>query len=131
MQARCADQGAARIGVVPTPCSARIADALIDVVIDGTEVSVPGTEVSVLYDLGGCDRLARLSPRIDGIPVIARKLHQDFAPDVGLRRPRRWGTTRSANAPDCRRPYLPRNSRRDGRNLIQARVPGGFSAPLL
>lgn len=33
------------------------------------------TDVSVLYDLGGCDRLARLSPRIDPIPVMGRKLH--------------------------------------------------------
>src|SRR6266404_3519162 len=32
------------------------------------------TYVSVLYDLGGCERLARLSPRIDAIPVAARKL---------------------------------------------------------
>lgn len=32
-------------------------------------------EVSVLYDLGGCERLARLSPRIDAIPVVGRKLH--------------------------------------------------------
>src|SRR3954451_17952054 len=33
------------------------------------------TEVSVLYDLGGCERLTRLSPRIDAIPVYGRKLH--------------------------------------------------------
>ena len=33
------------------------------------------TEVSVLYDLGGCKSLSRLSPRIDAIPVSARKLH--------------------------------------------------------
>ena len=33
------------------------------------------TDVSVLYDLRGCDRLARLSPRIDPIPVVDRKLH--------------------------------------------------------
>jgi hypothetical protein len=32
-------------------------------------------EVSVLYDLGGCERLTRLSPRIDAIPISARKLH--------------------------------------------------------
>ena len=32
-------------------------------------------EVSVLYDLSGCERLARLSPRIDAIPISARKLH--------------------------------------------------------
>lgn len=33
------------------------------------------TDVSVMYDLRGCDRLARLSPRIDPIPVVDRKLH--------------------------------------------------------
>lgn len=33
------------------------------------------TDVSVLYDLAGCPRLARLSPRIDPIPVMNRKLH--------------------------------------------------------
>jgi hypothetical protein len=33
------------------------------------------TDVSVMYDLGACERLARLSPRIDAIPIIARKLH--------------------------------------------------------
>src|SRR5450631_1169175 len=32
-------------------------------------------EVSILYDRGGCERLARLSPRIDPISVVARKLH--------------------------------------------------------
>lgn len=37
------------------------------------------TEVSVLYDLGGCERLARLSPRIDVIPVAARKLHSKIS----------------------------------------------------
>jgi hypothetical protein len=36
-------------------------------------------EVSVLYDLGGCDRLARLSPRIDAIPISARKLHSKIS----------------------------------------------------
>jgi hypothetical protein len=36
-------------------------------------------EVSVLYDLSGCDRLARLSPRIDAIPVVARKLHSKIS----------------------------------------------------
>ena len=36
-------------------------------------------EVSVLYDLGGCERLARLSPRIDAIPVSARKLHSKIS----------------------------------------------------
>lgn len=33
------------------------------------------TDVSVLYDLRGCERLARLSPRIDPISVADRKLH--------------------------------------------------------
>lgn len=37
------------------------------------------TEVSVLYDLGGCERLTRLSPRIDAIPVSARKLHSKIS----------------------------------------------------
>jgi hypothetical protein len=32
-------------------------------------------DVTVLYDLAGCERLARLSPRIDALPVSARKLH--------------------------------------------------------
>ncbi|MHB1423868.1 MAG: hypothetical protein ACYC3I_11865 [Gemmataceae bacterium] len=36
-------------------------------------------EVSVLYDLGGCERLARLSPRIDAIPVSSRKLHSKIS----------------------------------------------------
>ena len=36
-------------------------------------------EVSVLYDLAGCDKLARLSPRIDAIPVAARKLHSKIS----------------------------------------------------
>ncbi|HBJ36055.1 MAG TPA: hypothetical protein DDZ51_15175, partial [Planctomycetaceae bacterium] len=36
-------------------------------------------EVSVLYDLSGCDRLARLSPRIDAIPISARKLHSKIS----------------------------------------------------
>lgn len=36
-------------------------------------------EVSVLYDLSGCDRLARLSPRIDAIPIVARKLHSKIS----------------------------------------------------
>jgi hypothetical protein len=39
------------------------------------ERRLQNVEVSVLYDLGGCDRLARLSPRIDAIPVVASKLH--------------------------------------------------------
>jgi hypothetical protein len=33
------------------------------------------TDVTVLYDLAGCERLARLSPRIDALPVSGRKLH--------------------------------------------------------
>jgi hypothetical protein len=37
------------------------------------------TEVSVLYDLAGCERLARLSPRIDAIPVSSRKLHSKIS----------------------------------------------------
>jgi hypothetical protein len=32
-------------------------------------------DVTVLYDLAGCERLARLSPRIDPVPVAPRKLH--------------------------------------------------------
>ena len=36
-------------------------------------------EVSVLYDLGGSERLARLSPRIDAIPIAARKLHSKLS----------------------------------------------------
>ena len=36
-------------------------------------------EVSVLYDLGGSERLARLSPRIDAIPIVARKLHSKIS----------------------------------------------------
>lgn len=36
-------------------------------------------EVTVLYDLGGCERLARLSPRIDAIPVVGRKLHSKIS----------------------------------------------------
>jgi hypothetical protein len=31
--------------------------------------------VTILYDLAGCERLARLSPRIDPLPVSPRKLH--------------------------------------------------------
>src|SRR5437588_1760568 len=37
------------------------------------------TEVSVIFDLAGCERLARLSPRIDAIPVNARKLHSKIS----------------------------------------------------
>jgi hypothetical protein len=32
-------------------------------------------EVTILYDLAACERLARLSPRIDPLPVSSRKLH--------------------------------------------------------
>jgi len=37
------------------------------------------TDVSVLYDLRGCERLARLSPRIDPIPITGRKLHSKIS----------------------------------------------------
>ena len=37
------------------------------------------TDVSVLYDLRGCERLARLSPRIDPIPIVGRKLHSKIS----------------------------------------------------
>jgi len=43
------------------------------------------TEVSVLYDLGGNERLARLSPRIDAIPVAARKLHSKISLQLWVR----------------------------------------------
>lgn len=33
------------------------------------------TDVTVLFDLAGCERLARLSPRVDPIPIASRKLH--------------------------------------------------------
>src|SRR5579859_3112601 len=36
-------------------------------------------EASVLYDLGGCEKLARLSPRIDAIPITGRKLHSKIS----------------------------------------------------
>lgn len=39
------------------------------------ERKLQNAEVSVLYDLGACERLSRLSPRIDAIPISARKLH--------------------------------------------------------
>ena len=48
-------------------------------------------EVSVLYDLGGCDRLARLSPRIDAIPVVARKLHSKISLLMWVREDRAVG----------------------------------------
>lgn len=43
------------------------------------ERTLQKVEVSVLYDLGGCDRLARLSPRIDAIPIVVRKLHSKIS----------------------------------------------------
>jgi hypothetical protein len=36
-------------------------------------------EVSVLYDLAGCEKLARLSPRIDAVPIVGRKLHSKIS----------------------------------------------------
>jgi hypothetical protein len=57
-------------------------------------------EVSVLYDLGGCDRLARLSPRIDAIPVVARKLHSKISLLMWVRE------DRSGGAPSERRMRL-------------------------
>jgi len=49
------------------------------------------TEVTVLYDLGGCDRLARLSPRIDPIPVVAGKLHSKISLLMWVREDRSGG----------------------------------------
>lgn len=43
------------------------------------ERRLQATEVSVLYDLRGCPRLARLSPRIDPIPIVERKLHSKIS----------------------------------------------------
>lgn len=37
------------------------------------------TDVTVLYDLRGCERLARLSRRIDPIPIVGRKLHSKIS----------------------------------------------------
>jgi len=51
----------------------------------------------VLYDLGGCDRQARLSPRIDAIPVVARKLHSKISLLMWVRE------DRTGNAPPDRR----------------------------
>jgi hypothetical protein len=48
-------------------------------------------EVSVLYDLGACDQLARLSPRIDAIPVVARKLHSKISLLMWVREDRAGG----------------------------------------
>jgi hypothetical protein len=36
-------------------------------------------DVTVLFDLRGCERLARLSPRIDPIPIVGRKLHSKIS----------------------------------------------------
>lgn len=43
------------------------------------ERKLQSAEVSVLYDLSGCERLARLSPRIDAIPILDRKLHSKIS----------------------------------------------------
>lgn len=48
-------------------------------------------EVSVLYDLSGCERLARLSPRIDAIPISARKLHSKISLLMWVREDRAGG----------------------------------------
>ena len=37
------------------------------------------TEISVLYDPRGCEKLTRFSPRIDAIPISARKLHSKIS----------------------------------------------------
>jgi hypothetical protein len=37
------------------------------------------TDVTVLYDLAGSEKVTRLSPRIDAIPVSARKLHSKIS----------------------------------------------------
>ena len=37
------------------------------------------TDVSVLYDLRASERLARLSPRIDPVPIVNRKLHSKIS----------------------------------------------------
>ena len=50
------------------------------------------TEISVLYDLGGCDRLTRLSPRIDAIPVSARKVHSKISLLMWVRENEAGGT---------------------------------------
>ncbi len=44
------------------------------------------TDASVLYDLRGCERLARLSPRIDLIPIFGRKLHSKISLLMWVRR---------------------------------------------
>src|SRR4051794_22760842 len=50
-------------------------------------------EVSVLYDLGGCERLARLSPRIDAVSIAARKLHSKISLLMWVRKGRDANTT--------------------------------------
>jgi len=57
-------------------------------------------EVSVLYDQGGCDRLARLSPRIDAIPINERKLHSKISLLMWVR------DDRTGHAPPDRRMRL-------------------------
>ena len=57
-------------------------------------------DVSVLYDLGGCERLARLSPRIDAIPIGARKLHSKISLLMWIRE------NRASGAPPDRRMRL-------------------------
>lgn len=37
------------------------------------------TEITILYDPSGCDKLARLSPRIDLIPITTQKLHSKIS----------------------------------------------------
>ena len=58
-------------------------------------------EISVLYDLGGCERLARLSPRIDAIPVSGRKLHSKISLLMWIRE------NTATDAPPDRRMRLP------------------------
>lgn len=55
------------------------------------------TEVSVLYDLRGCPRLARLSPRIDPIPIVERKLHSKISLLMWVRQ-----ANDLQQPPDCR-----------------------------
>jgi hypothetical protein len=54
-------------------------------------------DVTILYDLSGCERLARLSPRIDPLPVSARKLHAKITVQLWTRPDRVAG-----RAPDRR-----------------------------
>ena len=54
------------------------------------ERKLQNVEVSVLYDLGACERLAR-SPRIDAIPVVARKLHSKISLLMWVREDRAGG----------------------------------------